>query len=146
MKLADFGTSKFQPNSHYVTPKLGTRAYMAPEILTTIKGDNNGIKTYQGYTWKADVYSFGITCSEILTGKRPFNRYPLGGERPPLPDSIPSSLKSLIEDCWNTDPKKRPDVWEIRERLWQCRLDLQFRDDAQTPPSSWECFVTRLNG
>jgi serine/threonine protein kinase len=156
VKLGDFGTSKFQLNSHFVTPKVGTPAYMAPEILATIRGDE---LDPGGYTWKADVYSFGILCSEILTGKRPFTEFRSSSEllaaihrgvRPSLPDSTPHSLKSLIEDCWHTNPETRPDVWQIRERLWMCRGEctplVRFVKDAcLTPPSSWQGFCARLD-
>lgn len=156
VKLGDFGTSKFQLNSHYLTPKVGTLIYMAPEILATIGGAelNPG-----GYTWKADVHSFGILCSEILTGERPFSEFRSSSEllaaihrgvRPSLPDSTPHSLKSLIEDCWHTNPEMRPDVWQIRERLWKCRGEctplVRFvKDSCLTPPSSWQGFCTRLD-
>jgi serine/threonine protein kinase len=45
--LADFGWTKGLTN--YMTSKIGTYQWMAPEVVST-----------QEYTEKADVYSFGI--------------------------------------------------------------------------------------
>ena len=39
------------------------------------------------------------------------------GERRPLPDSIPEVLRQIITDCWAQDPKARPKIRVIVERL-----------------------------
>lgn len=88
--------------------------YSAPEILA-------------GHTdvdfAKTDVYSFGVMLLQIFTAiepysQPPFDRYDkwklegfvLSGKRLPIPPFIPDKIKTLIEDCWNHNPKKRPDV------------------------------------
>jgi len=60
--------------------------------------------------WKSDVYSYAMTCYEILSGLTPFEGIPRGnlaevtaGLRPSLPNSLPTSLSSLIECCWDGD-------------------------------------------
>jgi len=58
-KIADFGLDKFS-SSAYVNYR-----WRAPEIL------NNR----DGCTSKADVYSFGIICWELLTGGKPYKEY-----------------------------------------------------------------------
>jgi serine/threonine protein kinase len=40
--------------------------YTAPEVDMTAQ-----------YTLKSDVYSFGVVMLELLTGRRPFDRYTL---------------------------------------------------------------------
>jgi serine/threonine protein kinase len=68
------------------------------------------------YPFKADVYSFAITSSEILTGQIPFRdiqRQIMKGLRPTLPTSLPPKLVSLIKKCWSGDPRQRPGFSDI---------------------------------
>jgi serine/threonine protein kinase len=88
-------------------------------------GKNKSTLKEPTYTAKADVYSFGMTCYEILTGKTPFSGFQLSavygkvlaGERPKLPGHIDTRLSSLIQMCWDTDAEKRPMFSEICSRL-----------------------------
>jgi serine/threonine protein kinase len=90
---------------------------MAPEVFDL--GDL--VPGTRVYPYKADVYSFAITSSEILTGQIPFGdnsllnirRRIMKGLRPTLPTSLPPQLVSLIEKCWDGDPSRRPDFSEI---------------------------------
>ncbi|KAJ1264291.1 hypothetical protein BS78_09G252200 [Paspalum vaginatum] len=69
-------------------------------------------------TEKADVYSFGMLCFELLTGKIPFEDNHLqgehmsknirAGERPLFPFQTPKYLTSLTKRCWHGDPAQRP--------------------------------------
>jgi serine/threonine protein kinase len=73
------------------------------------------------YSAKADVYSFAMTCYEILTGKPPFHNLPrmsidemaMKGKRPELPIHMDKTLSSLIQRCWHTDAGKRPTFADI---------------------------------
>jgi serine/threonine protein kinase len=54
----------------------------------------------------ADVYSYGMTCYEVLTGGKPFEGHPqsdnswvLGGNRPKLPNYIDPSTQALLAQC-----------------------------------------------
>ncbi len=123
VKLADFGLSKFSTTSHQ-TINVGTTRYMAPEVFGLDDLDP-GIPT-RIHPFKADVYSFAITSSEILTGQIPFRdnktfrdiqRRIMEGLRPTLPASLPPKLVSLIERCWDGDPRRRPNFSEICENL-----------------------------
>ena len=140
-KLADFGISKHKPESSAITTKdRGTRLWMAPEVWS--KG---GV---QKYTMAADVYSFAVTCSEILTGRIPFylhdiNRTELYDAlvnrqiRPELPDSesCPTILSAYICKCWSTDPKSRPLFSDICEFLRYCKERLLRNELAFNVPS-----------
>jgi len=60
LKLIDFGLSKrFQPGDYHAT-KAGTPNYIAPEVL-------NG-----RYDEKVDVWSMGVICYMMLSGRQPF--------------------------------------------------------------------------
>lgn len=73
-----------------------------------------------------------MTCYEILTGRVPFDDVPnseiyervVGGIRPSLEEySMPPLLKELIQRCWATNPKKRPNFAEIYRCLWQSKVE-----------------------
>lgn len=105
-KIADFGLAKTKrevTRYSHLTRDVGTRRWMAPEIFGANKED---LHLADAFPMKADVYSFGIVCFEILSGEVPFNdvqptvlytkltaSVPL---RPRLPSSCPSNLASLI--------------------------------------------------
>jgi serine/threonine protein kinase len=65
--------------------------------------------------WKSDVYSYAMTCYEILFRLTPFEGIPSdnfaekvrAGLRLSLPNSLPTSLSSLIECCWDGDVQRR---------------------------------------
>ena len=110
-KISDFGTSKnllSMKDNATMTGTIGTPTYMAPEVL------NN-----QEYDLSADVYSFAMTCYEILTKTVPFHEFSytwnIGekvneGYRPQFPmiTSIPKTLIDLVEKCWSSDAHQRP--------------------------------------
>jgi serine/threonine protein kinase len=61
------------------------------------------------YSAKVDIYGFGITCYEILTGKLPFDDMPtkfgiMAGHRSMLPHDVDGKLRDLTQACWNSDP------------------------------------------
>lgn len=118
VKLIDFGTSKLRgtEDSNFHT-KTGTPCYMAPELF---------VSPMKPYTWSADVWSFGMTCYKIFTGKDPFEisvQREIPGKRPKLPrHGLPSRLRKLIKKCWAEDPAQRPTIHEVREDLWQCKM------------------------
>lgn len=126
VKLTDFGTSKMRgQDSFFHTRKLGTASYMAPEL-------HGRSEEQWPYTWSADVYSFGMTCYKIFTGKDPFENNTLRdvsaivweGKRPMFPSGCSRPLKRLIESCWAQNPAARPDFQDIREYLWQLKLSI----------------------
>jgi serine/threonine protein kinase len=127
VKVADFGVSKM--NVTGVIPlkltdaKIGTTTYRAPEM------GSNDLPLHEPD--KADVYSFGIMCSEILSGKDPFEGVQKSeiqnkvkeGVRPKLPTNF-NGLVSLINECWRLDACKRPSFEAICERLKKLKIDL----------------------
>ena len=61
VKLSDFGTSRSVSETMKMTSRIGTPAFMAPEVFN---GDN--------YGKKSDVYSYGFTIWSIFSEKLPF--------------------------------------------------------------------------
>jgi serine/threonine protein kinase len=125
VKLADFGTSKIVTATTTISPQtldIGTRLWMAPEVWSQADKDSTKLKYYP---LKSDVYSYAITCYEILSGRLPFEGVRLSqllekvraGLRPSLPNSLPTSLSSLIECCWDGDVRRRPSFSTISTQL-----------------------------
>ncbi|KAG0602762.1 hypothetical protein M758_10G039000 [Ceratodon purpureus] len=92
--------------------------------------DGNGDEPKRYDLKAADVYSFAMTCYEVLSGEVPLadEERNLGqtavklavirdGLRPTLPADLNSDLKQLIEECWVGKPEKRPNFSSICEKL-----------------------------
>jgi serine/threonine protein kinase len=59
IKLIDFGFAKKLNGDMRTTTNCGTLGYAAPEVVT---------QAANGYTFSADLWSFGILLIELLTG------------------------------------------------------------------------------
>jgi len=114
----------------------GTGFWRAPEVLQELQKKEED-RNVEIWTEKVDVYSFGMTCYEILTGQIPFDGYTkskwcdvIKGERPSLPDYIFPELRELVEACWHALPSQRPSFEDIIEELdspkWKYRLQKRF--------------------
>ncbi len=125
VKVTDFGESKLHLNdSGCSTRMVGTTKWRAPEVF-------EDKENREKYRKSADVYSFAIIFSEVLTGEMPFEGMPQtnllqrirNGERPPLPhvDYCPDYLSELINKCWATNPGERPQFPEICQMLVDCK-------------------------
>ena len=104
--ITDFGISSHRGNNRegYDDTHSGTMAYMAPERF---REDYESIP-------ESDIWSFGATLYELITGKVPFGEN--GGADqlntdvvcPAINANIPSDIKKLVYDCLSADVSKRP--------------------------------------
>jgi len=109
--ITDFGISSSENGTHvgyYDEENSGTLAYMAPERF----GDNPKPSP------ESDVWAFGATLCEILTGKVPFGEE--GGKNQadaamPALTGLPISIRNLICACLQKDPRKRPSARQINQ-------------------------------
>ncbi len=92
VKLMDFGISRDLSSDRTVGVLMGTPAYMAPEVLAG-----------QPATPQSDLYSAGVLCYEMLTGRKP-----VPGQAEPLGEPVPGSLDRAIRRCLELDPARRP--------------------------------------
>jgi len=126
-RICDFGISREVPKDFLMTGVVGTCNYMAPEVLKRTK-----------YSFKADVFSFGLLIWEMLTKKVPFcglDQLQIGtmiinGDRPLIPKTASNSLSRLIRDCWNQDPEARPTFSQILLKLTRWRICFPDSDSA----------------
>lgn len=131
LKVADFGLARIRESLSSLsdnTPNVGTHRYRAPELYQNRHQEGAGTGKVKVDTFKADVFSFAITCSWILTGMQPygadhevqFTELPnqiKQGTRPYLPPECNETLSSLIRRCWDPTPSKRPSFAVICEQL-----------------------------
>ncbi|KAD3068519.1 hypothetical protein E3N88_36399 [Mikania micrantha] len=124
-KVGDFGLSRIKRNTLISGGVRGTLPWMAPELL-------NGSTTR--VSEKVDVFSFGITMWEILTGEEPYANMHCGAIiggivkdtlRPVIPEQCEPEWKKLMEQCWSTEPTIRPSFAEITNRLQAMSKTLQ---------------------
>ncbi len=116
VRLVDFDLSQPIPEKPQKTPdNPGTPAYMAPEQLLRQPIDH-----------RVDIFAYGVTAYEMLTGKKPF-----GGETPDdilrkqldrgtdfstpreLNPDIPYPLEKLILKCLERDADKRYPITSV---------------------------------
>jgi len=87
----------------------------------------------------ADVYSYAITSSEVITGLFPFGmsghtpmdeedlitRIIEDGARPELPEDVcPPALAFVISKCWSVEPADRPSAAAIVRYLHDFKASL----------------------
>ena len=108
-RITDFGLASLEGGIDLTRPQtvLGTPAYMSPEQF---RGDKTDGRT--------DVWSFGVTLFETVTGRRPFAaeraadvRDEILNDVPPAPSSlrpeIPPGLDEVILRCLRKKPEER---------------------------------------
>ncbi len=113
--LSDFGLARPLHDRDHLTSygeRVGTAAYMAPEQIRDLDIDG-----------RVDVYAFGCTLYECLTGQQPFHNEAGHLEAPiPLPSNalpgIPPAYDDAVSRALAKDPAHRPrSAGELIRRL-----------------------------
>ncbi|KAG0559164.1 hypothetical protein M758_10G082200 [Ceratodon purpureus] len=108
---------------------VGTGFFRAPEILQALKERTTSQKP-EVFSRAADIYAYGMTCYEVLTGKLPFEDHPLHDQtssmidqvinddlRPEIPEHVEGWARNLLNSCWQSDLSARHSVGEILDLL-----------------------------
>jgi serine/threonine-protein kinase OSR1/STK39 len=120
--LADFGVSSWliQAGLRHRSAKtfVGTPCWMAPEVMEQV----------DGYDYKADIWSFGITALELAKGFAPYAVHPpmkvllltiqeeppslrsYSTEKSSTGESFSRSFKEMVRMCLQKEARKRPTV------------------------------------
>src|SRR2546423_4397450 len=92
----------------------------------------------------SDIYSIGMLMWEISSGQPPFNIYEhdldfamsiINGMRPKVVPGTPLEYKSLMEQCWDADPLKRPDIYTLGTKIQEINLHYQNISSELTQPT-----------
>ena len=112
-RVIDFGIARMMDRSATQTGQtLGTPAYMAPE------------QVYGGEVTPAvDVFAWGATLVFAATGTPPFGRDSIAVlahrivHEPPELGALTGSLRTLVAECLDKDPARRPKAGMLLMRL-----------------------------
>ena len=141
-KVADFGLSSRKKKGG-----TGTPFWMAPELL----------RREGGNTPATDVYSFGMVLYEVYSRRDPYDgedptevlRLVADKEvrkRPPSPRNMCSKVKSLMDDCLEEDPDKRPTFEELDLRVKRIDAESSFygATNAKSSVSLFDIFPRHI--
>lgn len=153
IRLADFGVaSSIYEGEHRRIRRtfVGTPCWMAPEVMEM---------NPDGYNFKADIWSLGITALELAQGSAPYSNYPpmkiiyliLSGPPPELQShkGFSKHFRAFVQCCLQKDPSKRPTCEEllrhpfiknfakkneyIVEHLFSKLIPLNLRNKSESP-------------
>ena len=108
VKIMDFGLVRLEDSEMTATGMvMGSPSYMSPELIKGHKADA-----------RADVFSLGAVCYEVLAGKRAFAgkgltqvmMSVLSSEPQPLAEvnpDVPQALQRVVTRCLRKDPDQR---------------------------------------
>jgi serine/threonine protein kinase len=112
----------------------GNLPYIAPEVI-------NG----KEYTFQSDIYSIAMLMWEISSGQPPFMNYEhdcnlainiINGIRPKIISEIPLEYKNLMEQCWDANPLKRPDIDTLRNKMNEIKSYYQNKPNELPQPTT----------
>src|ERR1041384_3590845 len=119
--IGDLGLSQPANNTSLNNEIYGVIPYIAPEIF---KG--------AAFSKESDIYSLGMIMWELTTGCKPFANVEhnteliykiIDGKRPEITNDTPECFAALMEKCWDSDPLKRPLIYEIEKTIYNWYLE-----------------------
>ncbi|RIA85251.1 kinase-like domain-containing protein [Glomus cerebriforme] len=119
------GPANKPPTSIY-----GNLPYVAPEVIVK-----------KEYTFASDIYSIAMLMWEILSGQPPLMKYKhdydlviniINGMRPKIVSGTPLEYKCLIEQCWDANPLKRPNILVLWSELKGINLSYHQNNNLGT--------------
>ncbi|KAF9257192.1 kinase-like protein [Marasmius fiardii PR-910] len=145
-RLADFGLSTDTNASlaSRMSGIKGTYRWMAPELLDVSRlSESEAGGKGKPDKLKRDVYSYGCTVFEIITGEPPFSEMSepkfvvevaVNHKRPPRPTDVawcPDNIWALVQLCWAQETHLRPTASSVHSYL-------ERLVDARRSGLSWE--------
>ncbi|EGZ30606.1 hypothetical protein PHYSODRAFT_470742 [Phytophthora sojae] len=114
VRICDFGLCrrvKSETAGMLMKDAVGPVKYMAPESL----------QPPHAFSYDSDVYMFGVLMWETYTSSAPYAAltpveammHVLRGERLPVPKELPTSLQTLMQNCFHDSPAERPSMQEV---------------------------------
>ncbi|KAG8898725.1 hypothetical protein FRB99_007197, partial [Tulasnella sp. 403] len=148
-KLCDFGLSKYSKERTVGgLTATGPLRFQSPELLTNGRGKSK----------KSDVYAFGMTIYQVLSGQFPFAHYKAQkticeavrkrNERPPCQPEIGLTGQSYAElwevakNCWQKDRTDRPSMNDVHRQLQVSGSSQTNENPAADPPGEQEVLPT----
>ena len=112
--LSDFGVSAHIKGGQRRTTFVGSPCWMAPEVMA---------QTQEGYDFKADIWSLGITAIELAHGDAPYSDLHamkvlmavLNSQPPTLnvDENWSPEFKFFVSSCLKKDPVMRPKAEDL---------------------------------
>ncbi|EXX50815.1 kinase-like domain-containing protein [Rhizophagus irregularis DAOM 181602=DAOM 197198] len=117
----------YGPANKPLNSVYGNLSYMAPEVIYKSE-----------YSFKSDIYSVAILMWEVLSEQPPFlnnnNDQDLAlnivnGTRPKILPGTPEIFKKLMEECWDANPEKRPDIQTLWNKIEDINKSIHENND-----------------
>ncbi len=109
-RIVDFGLARASTAERGERSLVGTRGYVAPEVVDGLGAD-----------FRADIFSLGVTLYEAAAGARPLLPYGAAKAWPPpdLPSDLPRPLGETLR--WMLMPRReeRPASYDLLEHALQ---------------------------
>jgi hypothetical protein len=139
VKVCDFGFArKVDKKQQKMTKKAavmtiaGTDEWMAPEVIVGTP-----------YGQPADIFSFGVTLTEMILRKKPEERHPRNAFdfeveefKQALPADCPPEFAGLVLECCKYEPSQRPEAKVMVRGLKELFKVVSDREQQQQPPPS----------
>jgi len=113
VKVTDFGLSRYgrENESHTTKSDVGPIKWMAPECIRD-----------RLYSFKSDVWAFGVLMWEVVCREEPFLKMNtldvamgvcFNNMRLKIPENCNPLFAKIMKECWESDPENRPSFKQI---------------------------------